>query len=313
MWVMKKIMSKWESEKPVPDEAGLKKRWEAETKNLQASLAQEDESSKRKRANLEPIVKASKFDLDKQAQESKRISRESFKRAEPLIAEPPFDIEALHRQDLDLAKEVANRYKGPGNPYWWGYIWSPSYGGWWSSWNGETEEVPNISFDTANERFDPRTQAWGEGWFDGDFSELHGYLAFTFNPPSWGHLQVYVYPWFHGYYSLYSDDEWYNSEYARAEVDSWIDLYQNFWRSRSYVRRFTLAGDELHPTRYGRIDTNYRHVYYTDVGERDSTTIRVGARLYSYARASGGHSILNFQAGSANYILVPYVYWYLYQ
>jgi hypothetical protein len=39
----------------------------------------------------------------------------------------------------------------------------------------------------------------------------------------------------------------------------------------------------------------------------------VGARLYDYARAGGSHSKLNFQAGSANYVYVPYVYWYLHR
>jgi hypothetical protein len=311
MNVMKTLKSNWESEKPVPDDGQLKEQWEAELKILRASIAQEDESSKRKMANREPLIKVSKFDPDAQAKESKRISKESFRRAEAMIAKPPMDIEALHNKDLDLAKSIARLKEGPGNPSWWGYIWSAGYGGSWSSCNGESEEVPSVTFTTLNNRFDPRTQAWGEGWFDGDYSELHGYLAFTFNPPSWGHLHLYVYPWFHGYYSLYSDDEWYNSEYARAEVDSWLDLYQNFWRGRSYIRRFTLAGDEIHPTRYGRFDTNYSHYYFTDVGQGDLTTIRVGIRIYSYARASGSHSILNFQAGTGNYILVPYVYWYL--
>ena len=198
-----------------------------------------------------------------------------------------------------------------GNPSWSGYIFSPSYGGWWSSWNGESEEVPSSAWSTTTERIDPRAQAYGEGWFDGDYSEVHAYLAFAFRPPSWGHLHVYAYPWFHGYYQLYSNDDWYNSEYARAELDSWIDLHQNFWRPRDYDRHFTLGGEELHPTRYGRIDTRYTHSYYTSIGATDQVTIRVGARLYDYARAGGSLSRLNFQSGDANYIYIPYVYWYL--
>ena len=132
------------------------------------------------------------------------------------------------------------------------------------------------------------------------------------HPPTWSHLRVYVYPWVHGYYHLYSDDDWYNSEYAYAQLDTWIGLYQNFWRSRDYRRRFTYGGSELNPTHYGRIDNQYIQAYYTDVGEEDTVTVRVGVQIYSYARAGGSHSILIFQSGDSNYVYVPYIYWYLY-
>jgi hypothetical protein len=74
-----------------------------------------------------------------------------------------------------------------------------------------------------------------------------------------------------------------------------------------------MAGDELHPERSDRIDRQYGISFYTNVGERDVVTTRVGVRLYCYARASGGRSRLDFQTGAANYVYVPYVYWYLHQ
>ena len=115
----------------------------------------------------------------------------------------------------------------------------------------------------------------------------------------------------HGYYSLYSNDAWYKGESARAEVDTWADVHQNYWRARQYRRRFTMAGDELHPERSDRIDRQYGNHYYTNVGASDTVTIRVGVRLYCHAKASGGRSRLNFQTGGADYVYVPYVYWYL--
>lgn len=311
-----KLKTAWQSEAPLPDEEYLKKVWQAELQNLEGAFATEGEGMQRQQANIIPLVKASSLDtraIDKKIEEVKFISRYSLRRAQAQISTPPVDIEALHKQDLELAEANASRMESPGNPHWQGHIWNPSYCGWWSSWNGEAEESPSQTCNSGAKRFDPRTQAWGEGWFDGDYSELHGYLAFQFSPPSWGHLHIYVYPWFHGYYSLFSDDAWYNSEYTRAEVDSWVDVHQNFWRSRQYQRRFTLTGSELHPTRYGRIDAQYTQAYYMNVGAGDTVTIRAGGRLYSYARAGGSHSVLNFQAGSANYIYVPYVYWYLHQ
>lgn len=310
---MATIKTKWESTEKNPDEEHLRALWESEVKDFERSLAGEEDTSRLRQKNMAPLLKASQLseaDISGLLKAGAERSRTALRAAEAQVAKPPIDFNALHERDLALAKRHAEQI-GPGNPSWQGFVFNPSYGGAWWEWNGEAEEVPNITFNVGANRFDPRTQSWGEGWFDGDFSRMHGYLAFRFTPPSWGHLHVHVYPWLHGYYSLYSNDEWYNSEYARAEVDTWVDAHQNFWRGRSYSRRFTLAGDELHPSRDGRIDGQYAHSYFTDVGEGDTVTVRVGARLYSYARASGGRSRLNFQAGNANYVYVPYVYWYL--
>ena len=260
-----------------------------------------------------PLMKAvglNQEDVARLLKEDRDLSRKSLEKAEKWIAKPSIDFGVLHKQDLEVARANAERIEGH-NPSWQGYIWDPGYGGWWFEWNGEAEEAPNVTFNVGANRFDPRAQAWGEGWWDSDFSSNHAYLAFTFKPPSWGHLHIHTYPWLHGYYSLYSNDSWYNSVYARAEIDTWVDVHQNFWRPRDYRRCFTLAGDELHPERSGRRDAQYGNHYYTDVGENDTVTIRVGVRLYCRAKASGGRSKLNFQSGAGNYVYVPYVRWYL--
>jgi len=308
----RKIQTEWKSDEPNPDEAFLKSQRDAEVKNLENSLAMEAEQSKRRLANIEPLLGASGLkarDIDDRIKEAKGRSKKALAEADRLLATPPFDIEALHKQELDLVKEIDE--KMPSTASWQGYIHNASYCGYWSDYDGETEEIPSVTCDNAHNRVDPRTQAYGEGWYDGDHSRAHAYVAFRFSPPSWGHLHVRVGPWLHGYYSLYSDDEWYNSEHASAQLHTWVDLHQNFWRSRDYRLRFSLGGNELHPTRSGRIDSQYWQSYYTDVGQSDTVTIRVGAKLYDYARAGGSHSKLNFQAGSANYVYVPNVYWYL--
>jgi len=309
------IITEFKSTKPNPDEEHLKTLWQAEIKNLEMSFAEEEEVSKRRKVNTLPLLKAVGFSEEKINQllkEDKELSVKSLKMAERQVIEPPINFKPLHEQDLELAQTNAKLIKSH-NPYWWGYIFQASYGGGWWAYNGEGEEIPKVTFQVGSNRFDPRAQAWGEGWWDADFSEIHAYLAFTFRPPSWGHLHISTYPWLHGYYSLYSNDTWYKSEYARAEVDTWVDIHQNYWRSRQYRRRFTMSGYELHPDRSGRIDAQYVDSSYTNVGENDTVTIRVGVRLYCKAKANGGRSKLNFQAGGANYVYVPYVYWYLHQ
>jgi hypothetical protein len=311
---MADIKTVWESTEPNPDEGHLKALWDDEVKGQNKSFAEEKKHSKKRQERIEPLIKSSAFSkeqLKKLAKESKDNSKKSLEEAEKQLVKPPVDFTVLHQKDMELTESIAKKTKSPGNPHWQGYIMSPSCGGWWSCWNGESEEIPNVTFNLGAKRFDPRAQSWGEGWWDSDFSETHAYLTFRFRPPSWGHLHIHVCPWVHGYYSLYSNDEWYNGEYAKSVLKTWVDLHQNFWRSRQYRTRFALAGDELHPTRSGRIDSRYCHIYYTSVGESDMVTIRVGVNLYCRARASGGRARLDFQAGAANYIYVPYVYWYL--
>jgi hypothetical protein len=311
----KKIKTKWESTEKNPDEEMLKALFKEESDSQQASFAQEEKSAKGRKEDLDLLIRASgrnERELIAKTDETARHSKEAAKEAQRTYGKSTVNFEELHKKDIAQAKEIDKNSEGRNpNPSWYGYLWNSTYGGWWSSWNGEAEEVPSASISPGADRIDPRAQSWGEGWFDSDFSQIHAYLGFQFRSPSWGHLHVYVYPWAHGYYSLYSNDTWYNSEYARAEFDTWVDLYQNFWRGRQYRRRFTLAGDELHPTRSGRIDSQFSHLYSTNIGEGDTVTIRVGARLYCRAKASGSHSILNFRVGNANYLYVPYVYWYL--
>ena len=197
-------------------------------------------------------------------------------------------------------------------PAWAGFIWHASFCGGWMCWNGEAEERPRVICDNMKaNRVEPRAQAYGEWWWDGDWSSVHGYLGFRLTPPSWDHLHIHTGLWLHGWYHLYSNDHWYNSAYALADLRTWVQVHQNFWRGRQYRRQFYMRGDELHPTRCGRIDRLCRHSYYTNVGAGDTVTIMVGAYLHCYARAGGNHSILDFMTGAANYVYIPYVYWYL--
>jgi hypothetical protein len=312
---MPNIKSKWESTDKVPDEEFLKGQWKKELELEEKTEALAEESAKRKNESKsnKKLIEAAGLDERKHKKEDKERSRKALRDSAEILAKPSVDIEKVHKDELDLAKKNAGRLESPGNPHWQGFLFNASYGGWCSSWNGESEEVPHVSFDVGAKRFDPRVQAYGEGWYDSDYSRIDAYLAFTFRPPSWGRLIVRTYPWLHGFYNLYSDDTWYKSEYARAELDTWVQVHQNFWRYRQSYRRFTMGGYELHPTRYGRFDSSYYHYYSVDVGTTDTVTIRVGVNLYCRGKACGGRSILDFRSGAANFVYVPYIYWYLYQ
>ncbi|NNF97844.1 MAG: hypothetical protein HKM93_00555 [Desulfobacteraceae bacterium] len=311
---MANLRTGWESTEKNPDEDFLKKQIQEENKIFEQNIALSAEASRQKTANISMLLESTgikKDIIEKQLKYDAERSVKVIKDAEKSLLKPTMDIETMHKQDIEQARMIAKKMKSPGNPHWQGYIWNASYGGAWWNWNGEGEEVPSVTFDVANNRIDPRTQAFGEGWWDADFSKINAYLSFRFTPPSWGHLHIITSPWLHGYYSLYSNDAWYKGEHAKADLDTWVDVHQNFWRSRSTNDVFYMSGDELHPTRSDRIDRQSTMRYYTSVGEGDPVTIRVGAQLYCRGKASGGQARLNFQSGGANYIYAPYVYWYL--
>jgi hypothetical protein len=308
------IRTEWQTTEPNPDEEQLKEEYGARLKARDQYFKEEMMMEQQREQDIAVLLRAGGIDYEEmpgRIADSKIASTKSLEDVAPLLMKPPMDIEALHAQDMQLvqanAQKLATKKAKPMS----GFLLDPVYAGNWKSWNGEAEEIPSATTDTAQNRVDLRTQAFGEGWWDADYSEVHGYLAFRFTPPTWGQLHVYAYPWLHGYYSLYADDTWYKTEQAEAKVSTWIDVHQSFWRTRSYATRLRISGDEMHPTRYGRMDDQYAHGFHTQVGEGDPVTIRVGARLFSYGKASGGRSTLDFQAGNANYIHVPYLYWRL--
>lgn len=311
------VRTDWQSTKPNPDEELLKENWRNELDAMDRMLAEEANLARRQQNALLPLLRASGLDegdMECALTESGQLSRQSLKETDPLVHKPVMDPAKMHEQDLELVKTISAKMTTPAKTTTWcGYVMHPEYAGHWMSWNGEKEEVPTAAEDPGKCRLDLRAQAFGEGWWDADVSDVHAYLAFRITPPSWGQLDVYAHPWMHGFYNLYADDSWYKSEKASAEVQTWMDLHQNFWRPRSYRTRFRMAGDELHPTRFGRIDAQFSHGFHTAVGEGDIVTIRVGVRLNCYAKANGGRAKLDFRAGNANYVHVPYIYWRLRQ
>lgn len=313
---MEKLVTKWESTEPNPDEKMLRKEWQDEVDSLNRSVELQTEAVRSDNSKLSMLLESANIKKDviqKQLQQDKKASDEAYKAALKKIAKPTIDIEALHKQELAVVKATAENMKSSGNPFWQGYVWDASYAGAWWEYNGEREEIPSVSFNVGSNRIDPRAQAYGEGWYDADHSRIHAYLAFRITPPSFGHLHLVIRPWLHGFYSLYSNDTWYKSESATADLDTWVDLHQNFWRARHYNDRFRLSGQELHPERSGRIDSQVTESYRIEVGERDPITIRVGVRMYCRGKANGGRARLDFSSGGANYVYVPYVYWYLHQ
>ena len=309
----RKITASMYSEQPNPDEDELKRLWDAEVASIQSEFEAAAEHAKRRQAALEPLIAATGFDrrkINAELKEARGRSDATLARARRAVADPPINFEAMHEKERELMGAEPETFETSGNPYYHGggTLSHVTNAGTSRVYTSGSDEVAKITYDRPRNHIDARTEAYGEGNFDADIGIANGYLGFTLYPPSYGNLELKADIRLVGNYYLYADDEWYNAEYAKAEISTWIEIHQVVLRDRSQLDRWSAGGSELHPTKYGRFDRAYIHPCVTYVGSNNPVTIRVGVRLKSYARANGSRAILDFHSGS-NHIWVKEVSW----
>ncbi|MDN3666613.1 hypothetical protein ACFFU1_09780 [Algibacter miyuki] len=129
-------------------------------------------------------------------------------------------------------------------------------------------------------------------------------FGFWFKPTSSRVYSIVPRNVFRGYYIVKADDEWFNSKYAKASVDVWINVKQYNWKGWSKHNVMTTANDNINKN--SRLDTNRSHYHSALLGGGDWAFIRVAVRMYVYARGGGSYAELNFATGNANYLKTPY-------
>ena len=110
---------------------------------------------------------------------------------------------------------------------------------------------------------------------------------------------------FHGFYILYSDDGFWDSKQAHARMDLSAVGYQYNYKAAGSTNVFDLNSQNINVN--DRFD-GWRTMYYSDLLGADRAYLRVSASFYVYARGGGSTAQLNFAAGDANYMGVPWVY-----
>ena len=147
----------------------------------------------------------------------------------------------------------------------------------------------------------------GPGWFGTGAGSFTVYMDwwFTYVAPAnrfYGHT---VWVPFHGFYILYSDDGFWDSKEAHARIDLSAVGYQYNYKSTGSTNVFDMDSQNINVN--DRFD-GWRTMYYADLLGADRAYLRASASFYVYARGGGSHTELNFSAGNANYIGVPWVY-----
>jgi hypothetical protein len=166
---------------------------------------------------------------------------------------------------------------------------------------GDTKGTKELELGSIN--------AWcwakGGGLFSSADIVVNANFWFLHYPSSYCYLHIHPYVVLHGFYINIADDEWWNSAYSRTRVDVKVRSHQYYWSNWSNTTVHNLGDDNINRAR--RIDRSSHHFHHMNVGPGDPVWTLVRIRLYSYARAAGSYSEVNFSDGAANYIDVPHV------
>ncbi len=110
---------------------------------------------------------------------------------------------------------------------------------------------------------------------------------------------------YHGFYIVRSDDGFWDSKEAHVRMDLSAVGYQYNYKSSGTTNVLNIDSQNIDVN--GRVD-GWRTMYYSDLLGADRAYLRVTASFYVYARGGGSYAELNFSAGTANYMGMPWVY-----
>ena len=147
----------------------------------------------------------------------------------------------------------------------------------------------------------------GAGWFGTGAGEFTVYADwwFYFYAASSRWYSYWASVPYHGYYIAYADDGFWTSKEAKVSLNLALIGYQYGYKTQSTVNLFYYDGQNINI--WNRYD-NTPSMYYADLlGGPDYAYLRLTTSLYVYARRDGSHAEINFAAGTANYIGVPWI------
>lgn len=147
----------------------------------------------------------------------------------------------------------------------------------------------------------------GSGLFGTGAGSFTAYMDwwFTYAAPQNRNYAHTIWVPFHGFYILYSDDGFWTSKEAHARIDLSAVGYQYNYKAAASTNVFDMKSQNINVN--DRFD-GWRTMYYSDLLGADQAYLRVSASFHVYARGGGSTSQLNFSAGNANYLGVPWIY-----
>jgi hypothetical protein len=192
-----------------------------------------------------------------------------------------------------------------------GHLVAPSSLGWFTPYygtlHGSDGSVYWQGYSPGNIDLSDYASGSGSGIFGTGAGSFTVYMDwwFTYRATQDRYYAHTIWAPFHGFYILYSDDGFWDSKEAHARMDLSAVGYQYNYKSTGSTNVFDLDSQNINVN--DRFD-GWRTMYYSDLLGVDQAYLRASASFYVYARGGGSTAQLNFSAGNANYIGVPWVY-----
>jgi hypothetical protein len=147
----------------------------------------------------------------------------------------------------------------------------------------------------------------GSGWVSSDefyfAATLTWWFQFTTTESRQYSFDIYV-PYF-GSWSVRSDDGFFTSKFAWADINLFADGYQNgFLGDTNLQDEFNVAGDNISSS--GNFQ-NFYYLLHNSIFSPGTAYLKLTSILSAYARGDGSHGEVNFEQGTGH-IGVPFVY-----
>ncbi|MEW5801372.1 MAG: hypothetical protein AB1847_04625 [bacterium] len=168
---------------------------------------------------------------------------------------------------------------------------------------------PSVWLYDANQLKDLMSVAKGSGWGWGAYGHVpyanQAIWWYSWVPPETGTYWIYAGMYYHGFYILYADDNWYTSKNAEVHAFTDIEAHQYYWHGKKEIRIIDRGNDNISES--SNLSGSSIWSFNEHFGAGDTVLFKVRFALDTDARGDGSYAELNFSTGKANYIGAPIV------
>jgi hypothetical protein len=298
--MQQKVATRFRSSDSVLEELVAQRRQEVDNLlSLQASRLQQQETRGQEQL---------RYALSQLSKDQVQFVEQAQGRSDDLAKSTKSEIDEIRNKLTDSEPSAKSRDEDPG----FRRLRAPvaAFAGWVTPYYGDGFNQDGSPFNGYNPgRFYPLAQASGSG--TGIFGTGASAMTvvcdwwFVFYPDVNRNYSQEIYVPFRGFYIVRSDDGIFTSKKAEVNINLSAQGYQYNWKPKETTNVLHVSDDNIDVNE--RFDGQRKHYYSSELGA-DAAYLLVTAEFYVYARGGGSHAELNFRAGTANYIDIPWVY-----
>lgn len=286
-------------------EAKLRREADAEYATEESALVRRIEICRAKEEEIGKLLKSSGISNDMVNRAEREVedeSTEALEKAQKELEGTPEEIlleeneqvqsmELLRMSSIATGASAGSHWWGGGNPYYCcGSINKHNEGG------ITTGGYSCPKYAISGNKMYPWALARGDGkygWTDDNDVTVRNILWFAYWPTAYSVVRPAALISIHGWYSIYSNDKWWNHKWAKIRLDVGIDVSQNYWAGATWINIKNRSRDNINEN--GRIDRLVTIVANPlAVGPGKWVLIPVTAQLRVETEGGGTHGRLQF-------------------